>query len=215
MFGRKTRTLPGDGPRMSADVTQFMEKLGLSEDEIAEMAAPKSPLQRAIDDSEAQLERFVAQSNAAWSEQVGCQISLWPYRMLPDRCWSEETLGLRHRTTLMEILGLLPAQPWNILLLAMDQSTADALELPLHPPMLTETETESTDTAIRFLLQELEQLDRLLMTPTPAGVQTAHDPLGSARSDATTRIMAMARPIAGAAVGEAAVRTSRARFFSD
>ena len=215
MFGRKSRTLPGDGPRMSADVTQFMAKLGLSEDEIAEMAAPKSPLQRAIDDSEEQLERFVARSNAVWSEQLGTTVNLWPYRMLPARCWSEETLGARHRTTLMEVLGLLPAQPWNIVLLAMDESTASALQLPLHPPMLGDTEAEGTDTAIHFLLQELDQLDRLLMAPTPAGMTAANDALVTARTEAVTRIMAMARPIAGAAVGEHAVLISRQTFFGD
>lgn len=238
MFGKKRRDLlaaPADQPRMSASVTEFMERLGLSEEEIAEMANPISEQQRLISESETALASFVKQTNTYWSQQTGTVIDLQPRHMLPTSCW--DALDTQDSAVLIDVLGLLPAQPWNILLLAMNDETAKLVGVGRHhaPP------SDEHDTAVTLaqltIAEEIQRVKREQGASAPASVfnpalldPSVADPppLQVSQADvdraadfdmlknaAIGRIMALARPVAAAAHGQAVVDHSRATFFRD
>lgn len=238
MFGKKKRALlaePTDQPRMSASVTEFMEKLGLSDEDIAEMANPISDQQRRIDESEAALASFVKQTNAYWSQTTGALIDLQPRHMLPTSCW--DFLDTQDTTLFMDVLGLLPAQPWNIVLLAMNDETARLVGVGRHHVAPSDEHLTAINLAQLTIAEELDQvkqkqgatlqpsvfnpalLDPTVDDPPPlqvtdADVARAAD-FDSIKNAATARIMAMARPVAAAALGQAVVDQSRSIFFHD
>lgn len=204
MFGKKKQALLADysdQPRLSPNVTEFMEKLGLSDDEIAEMAHPVSDVQRKIDESETTLARFVTDTNAKWSQNTGSVIDLQPYRMLPESCW--DSLDMQHELLLKDALALLPAQPWNIILLAMDSQTAMLTGAGRFPTTSTEEGRMAINVASLSIVDELDRIQR-----TEAASDTA-------RAAAAARIIAMARRVASASLGTEVVDQSRQRFFGD
>lgn len=216
MFGKKKRALllaePWDQPRMSDNVTQFMEKLGLSDDEIAEMSNPINDLQRTIAASNAALATFVMETNASWSKQLGAVIELQPYAMLPATCW--DALDTPHQTLLMDVVGLIPTQPWNNILLAMNDETANLVGVGRYPTGLSEEATTAAGIANLSITEELElvkkQQGAIIDTP---GHETAE--VKQVRRGAAARIIALARPVASASLGQDAVDHSRATFFGD
>ncbi len=216
MFGKKKQALLADRPdqpRMSANVTEFMEKLGLSGDEIAEMANPISDQQRRIEESETTLATFVMQTNAMWSERMGAIIDLQPKHMLPTTCW--DSLDTPDRTLLMDVLGLLPAQPWNIVLLAANDETAALLGVGRHPRSLSEEERTANNLASLTIAEELEIAKRkqgATLDPSRSDLAEVAD---QAPDAATARIIALARPVASASLGQDVVDHSRSTFFGD
>ncbi len=216
MFGNRKQALLADRPdqpRMSTNVTDFMEKLGLSDDQIAEMANPMSDQQRRLDESEATLATFVMQTNAMWSERMGAIIDLQPRHMLPTSCW--DSLDTPDRTLLMDVLGLLPAQPWNTVLLAANDETAALLGVGRHPRSLSEEEQTANKLASLTIAEELESVKRQQgATLDPSRLDPAEVP-DEIRNTAVVRIIAIARPVASAVLGQDVVDHSRSTFFGD
>lgn len=217
MFGKKKRSLlladTSDQPRMSDNVTQFMERLGLSDDEIAEMASPVSDLQRTIAESDAALAAFVMETNAAWSKQLGTLVDLQPYAMLPASCW--DALDTAHQTLLMDVVGLIPTQPWNNILLAMNDETATLVGVGRYPTGLSDEATTAAGIANLSITEELElvKTQQSALVDTSGQVETAD--VAQACGAASARIIALARPVASASLGQDLVDHSRATFFGD
>lgn len=187
---------------MSDNVAQFMEKLGLSDEEIADMAAtaanPDHSLQRMMDESADTLAAFVRDTNASWSARLDTVVDLQPYQMIPSTIW--ESMAGAQKTALSEVLGLLPTQPWNILLLAMDERTASLVGVDRYPGALSEEAQAAINVARLSILEELDKARGLDET---------------ARNAAAARIIAMARTVASATLGQDVVDRSRAVFFGD
>ena len=183
---------------MSASVAQFMEKLGLSDDEIAEMARaasdPGNALKQRIASADATLATFVCETNAAWSTRLGTLVELQSYCMIPRSVWT--SFPEIEQDVLMDSMGLLPSQPWNSLLLAMTDHTAQAVGVSRHPA----SETAAASDVVRLAIQEEFERIRLGTTDTSA---------------AAARIIAMARTTAAHTLGQDAVDRSRSLFFND
>ena len=127
--------------------------------------------------------------------------------MIPERCWEGE-----HREALVELLDCLPNQPWNILPLADDATTAETLGIIQHPGGAS---LHAVDAANSFLSDILSIMQR---TCAQSPFSTDHidsDAIGAAREQARTHIEALARHIAGVVIGTAAVAQARARFYGD
>jgi len=190
---------------MSSNVTQFMEKLGLSDEEIADMAssaAAVDEVQVKLDESEATLGAFVTATNAAWSQQTGTDVELQPYHMLPAVCW--ELPDKQDRAVLIEVMGLLPASPWNIVLLAMNDETVAITGAGRFPMAVSEEAVTATSLAKITIAEELDLIK---------GYQGADN--AEIRDAAVARIIALARPVGAAMLGQDVVDHSRRTFFSD
>lgn len=207
MFGkRKQEKLDeyANRPLMSSNVTQFMEKLGLSDEEIADMANPSGtvdPVQIKADEADAALGAFVNQTNAAWAQQTGTAVELQPYHLLPAVCWDFD--DKQDHDLLVEVMGLLPSNPWNIVLLAMNDETATLTGAGRFPSIVREEAVTATSLAKISIAEELQQLKRF------------EQPNTEARDAAVARIIAMARPVGSAMLGEDVVDHSRRTFFGD
>lgn len=201
MFGKRKQAAAAawDEPVMSDNVAQFMEKLGLSDEEIAEMARaasdPGSDLQRRIADAEDALATFVRTTNASWSASLGTVVELEPYCMIPRSVWT--SFPQLEQEVLTETLGLLPSQPWNILLLAGSDHTATSVGVP-HAP--SPSDSSGAIDVVRLAISE--EFDALRNGTTDSDAAAA-------------RIIAMARTTAAQSLGQDAVDRSRSLFFSD
>lgn len=211
MFGKRKQAKLDEyanRPLMSSNVTEFMEKLGLSEEEIAEMAKPASTIdevQAKIDEGNVALDIFVGQAKATWSNHTSRLVDLQPFHMLPLSLWND--LDKHDRALLVEVIGLVPANPWNIVLLAADEETATLTGASRFPLSLSEEAAVAIEMAKLTITAELEAIKTVDQTQVDAFVTT--------RDAAAARIIALARPIGAAALGDAAVDHSRATFFGD
>jgi len=209
MFGKKKQAKLDEianRPLMSSDVTEFMEKLGLSEEEIADMANPVSAIdevQVKADESEAALGAFVTETNAAWSKQTGALVDLQPYLMLPAVCW--ELPDKQDHALLVEVMGLLPASPWNVVLLAADNETAAITGAARMPTDVSDEAVAATSLAKITIAEELEMLKN----------QSQDAAFAANRDGAAARIVALARPVGAAMLGQEVVDHSRTTFFGD
>ena len=208
MFGkRKQERLDeiANRPLMSSNVTDFMEKLGLSDEEIADMANTATSVdevQSKVDEGEAALSQFVTTTNGAWSQQAGTIVDLQPYSMLPAVCWD---LPDKHdHAVLVEAMGLLPTNPWNIVLLAMNDETAAITGAGRFPLTVRDEAVTVTSLAKISIAEEVELVKRQHGTDN-----------GQARDAAVARIIAMARPVGAAMLGQDVVDHSRRTFFGD
>lgn len=211
MFGkRKQEKLEelANRPLMSSNVTQFMEKLGLSEEEIADMATPAvtvDEVQVKMDEGTQALNAFVNQARATWADHTSHLVNLEPFQMLPASLWMQ--LDKHDRTVLVEVMGLVPAHPWNIVLLAADEQTAvltGAARLPM---------TQSEEAAVAIDMARLsitDEIDRVKKCD-----RNQLDEFVATRDAAAARIITLARTIGSAVLGQDAVDHSRATFFAD
>jgi len=155
----------------------------------------------------AELHDFMNGLNDSWSKQTDTPIDLQPFYMIPERCWEGE-----HQQVLVEVLGLAPAQPWNVLPLAADAATAAATGVAMHPG------TRAVDhraVATTLIAEAVETMQKSFERATFAADTVDTAALDSARAQAAADITAIAGRMAGPIIGTAAVDTARSTFFND
>jgi len=186
----------------------------ISDDDIAllelgalEFAAPLSPIEAALTDDRAALDTTMQRLTDSLTEQLGTQVRLQPFAMIPERCWEGE-----HREALVELLGCLPNQTWNILPLAGDAATADALGIIQHPGGAS---LHAVDAANSFLTDILSKMHQSCAAAAFSADRIDGDALGAARDQARGQIEGLARHMAGVVIGTEAVTDARSRFFGD
>ncbi len=96
--------------------------LDLSSLAFDQLTSPLSAAETKMAGHRSDLDDFMGRLNTSWSERAGTNAALQPYFMIPERCWEGD-----HLEALVEVLGLTPAQPWNVLPLAGDTATADTI----------------------------------------------------------------------------------------
>jgi len=171
------------------------------------MAPSARDLQDKIDESEHDLTSFMDELNATWVDRLGPATQLRPFFMLPTRCWDTE-----HQRVLIEILGLTPAQHWNVLPLASDGGGTGGLDLAPHPGGVT---TDVIEIASGLIDETITDMEVAFERAAFSGDTVDSEALGTARELARAEIVALARRIASSVVGDEAVDHSRALFFDD
>lgn len=183
---------------------RLLDVVSLSLDD---MPSPLTAAESAMAEHRALLDDFIVQLNTAWTARLGAPTSLSPYFLVPERCWEGQ-----HCDALVEILGLAPAQPWNVIPLPCDSATATALDLPIHPG------TDSLDIvqlAMPMIDDAIGKMQARFEQASFSGDTVDTAALDAARVDASKEIQALAAKLGAGALGEAAVRTARTTFFGD
>lgn len=184
-----------------------MALLDLSSIAFDQLTNPLSPAEQKMVEDTSTLNGYLVRLNESYSAQAGQPVDLQPYFMIPERCWSDE-----HQQVLVDVLGLTPAQPWNVLPLAGDAPTAMAIGLTPHPgPRGLDTRQLANDLisdAVDKMRASFEQATFGSETVDTAALETA-------QTQATADIKAIARRMAGPIVGAQAVDHARATFFGD
>ena len=155
----------------------------------------------------AELQDFMSRLDAAWSERTGTPVELQPFYMIPERCWEGE-----HQQVLVEVLGLAPAQPWNVLALAGNAATAAAIGVGNHPGAKA---LDHRAMATTLITEAVDTMHKTFERATFAADTVDTSALDAARSQAAADIKAIARRMAGTIVGTDAVDHARATFFND
>lgn len=182
--------------------------LGLLDlDAVVQLPPPLTGIEATLAEHRAVLDDFMGRLTTAWEKRIGGSVELQPHFMIPERCWEGE-----HREVLVEILGLAPAQPWNVLPLACDASTATRTGAATHPGPESH---ESTRVASNFIGEAIGKMQSSFEAATFGGDTVDAEALAHARAAATQEIVSLARHMAGAVLSKEAVAHSRATFFGD
>jgi len=181
--------------------------LDLSSIAFEQQASRLSAIDTILTENRTALAGYMDRLNAAWSEQTQSPVDLQPYYMIPERCWEGE-----HQQTLVEVLGLAPAQPWNVLPLAADPATAASTGVASHPGPRA---LDHRAMAASLIADAVEAMHKAVEQATFATDAVDTAALDSARLHAANEIKGLARRIAGATVGNEVVDRTRATFFND
>lgn len=181
--------------------------LDLSSLAFDQLTNPLSPAEQKMGEDRSALDDFLKRLNDSYTAQAGQPVNLEPYFMIPERCWSDD-----HRQLLVDVLGLTPAQPWNILPLAGDASTATKLGVAPHPgPRGLDTRQLASD----LIGDALDTMQASFEQATFGSDTVDTAALESAKTQAATEIKTIARRMAGPIVSTQAVDHARVIFFGD
>ncbi len=181
--------------------------LDLSSIAFEQQTSRLSAIDAVMAENRAALTDFMSRLNSAWSAHAATAVDLQPYYMIPERCWEGD-----HQQVLVEVLGLAPAQPWNVLPLAGGPATEAATGVARHPGARALDHRAMATSLIAEAVDTMHETFEKATFATDA-VDTAA--LDAARAQAATEIKGVARRIAGATVGVETVVHARATFFND
>lgn len=150
---------------------------------------------------------FMQRLNQAWAERSATPTSFEAFFMIPSRCWDSP-----YRTDLVEVLGLTPAQPWNVLPLAVDDAVAQRTGIAVHPGVESH---EGSSIAATVITDAIEGMHASFERATFGSDDVDADALTAARAQAKADIMALARRTAQGVLGADVVDHARATFFRD
>lgn len=172
-----------------------------------EFAPPLSPLDTKLAEGRDELATTMDQLREQLSARLATPVDLEPYLMLPERCWEGQ-----HREALIELLGLTPTQTWNLLPLAGNPQTAQALGIIEHP---RGAPLHAIDAALSFLDDIITKMQSRCEAATFSHDGIDGEALEAAREQARSQVRGLARHIAGASIGTEVVSHTRATFFGD
>lgn len=156
-------------------------------------------------ENRAALADFMSRLNNAWSAHAVSPVDLQPYFMLPERCWEGD-----HQEVLVEVLGLAPAQPWNVIPLAADSATEAIVGVGRHPGSRALDHRAMATSLIAETVGTMHKTVEQAAFAKDAVDTSAFD---AARLQAANEIKGIARRIAGATVGVEVIDHARATFF--
>lgn len=210
LFGRERRNKRASDAETHASsdaapesATQVLDKFGAGD------------LSHKVGQADAALEAFVVGKNEQWSERVGAAVELRPYSMIAASCWEAQQLGEIYRTSLIGFLGLIPTQPWNVILLAADEQTSSVLQIARYPLVSSEAEMEASAAARRMMIDSLDRLKAAAVASPAHASPEAVRHFTVIRDQVSERIVLSARSFASASLGAPVVDRSRAMFFGD
>lgn len=105
----------------------FLLDLGMSPDDEANLVPNAASIDARIRSGQAALEARTMNALVKARTRFP-DAALRPFFLIPDPCWNGE-----HGTFMMTSLDLYPFDDWNVMFLAADDASADALEIAAHP----------------------------------------------------------------------------------
>lgn len=147
------------------------------------------PSQQDIDErlarGRAALDRRIEVLHQNLAAQIGPEIRMRPFWLIPESCWQGETGAF-----LLKFLDFNPYDNWNVAFLPADQLTSAIMDTPLHPggeiPVFA-------DTARTFIA---ECNSRVAQAASKAGQSGEFRLVTAARTEARNMIMALAMTFA-------------------
>jgi hypothetical protein len=147
------------------------------------------PSQQDIDErlakGRADLDRRVEVLHQNLAAQIGPEIRMLPFWLIPESCWKGETGAF-----LLKFLDFSPYENWNIAFLPADQLTSAIIGAPLHPG----AEIPVFADAAKKLIAECDR--RVARAATIARQTGEFNVVTTAKIDAKNMIMALAMTFA-------------------
>jgi hypothetical protein len=106
----------------------FLEALGIAPDGPENVVPSQSDIDERLAKGRADLDRRLEVLHKNLTAQVGPEIRMRPFWLIPESCWQEETGAF-----ILRFLNFNPYDNWNIAFLPADQLTSLIMNAPLHP----------------------------------------------------------------------------------
>ena len=106
----------------------FLEAVGIAPDGPENVIPSHSDIDERLARGRADLDRRVEVLHKNLRAQIGSEITMRPFWLIPESCWHGETGAF-----LLTFLDFNPYDNWNIAFLPADQLTSLITDTPLHP----------------------------------------------------------------------------------
>jgi hypothetical protein len=163
----------------------FLEALGIAPDGPENVIPSQNDIDERLAKGRAALDRRVEEIHKNLRAQIGPEIKMRPFWLIPESCWQGRTGAF-----LLKFLDFNPYHNWNIAFLPADQLTSVIMDAPLHPgaeiPVFA-------DAAKKFIAG---CDDRQAQATMKAGQTGELHLVTAARTDAQKKIMALAMTFA-------------------
>jgi hypothetical protein len=163
----------------------FLEALGIAPDGPENVIPSKNDIDERLAKGRADLDRRIEVLHKNLAAQVGPEIKMRPFWLIPESCWQGRTGAF-----LLQFLDFNPYDNWNIAFLPADQLTSLIMNAPLHP----DTEIPAFAAAGKELIAECDS--RMAQATVKAGQTGEFQLVTAARTDAQSRIVALAMTFA-------------------
>jgi hypothetical protein len=164
----------------------FLKALGIAPDGPENVIPSQNDIDERLAKGRADLDRRIEVLHKNLAGQIGPEIRMRPFWLIPESCWQEETGDF-----LLKFLDFNPYDNWNIAFLPADQMTSLIMDAPLHP----DAEIPAFATAGKKLIAEC--VSRLAQATMKAGQTGEFQLVTAAKTDAQNMIMALAMTFAG------------------
>jgi hypothetical protein len=180
-FGKRgSQPQPGQ-PAIGKEHFGFLEAPGIAPDGPENVIPSGSDIDERLARGRADLDRRTETVHKNLAAQIGPEIRLRPFWLIPESCWQGRTGAF-----LLNFLDFNPYDNWNIAFLPADQLTSLIMDTPLHPY----AEIPAFAAAAR---QFIAECDTRLAQATMKAQQTGDFELvTAARTEAKQMIVALA-----------------------
>jgi hypothetical protein len=196
IFGERERSMAGPfGKRggesrpvqhvIGKEHHHFLKATGIDPDGPENVIPSQHDIDERLAKGRAALDRRLEEVHKNLAAQVGPEIRMRPFLLIPESCWQG-----RADTFLMKFLDFSPYDSWNVAFLPADQLTSMIMDAPLHPgaeiPVFA-------DAAGKFIA---ECDSRVAQATAKAGQTGELQLVTAARAEATNMIKALAMTFA-------------------
>jgi hypothetical protein len=106
----------------------FLEALGIAPNGPENVIPSQNDIDERLAKGRADLDRRIEVLHKNLAAQIGPEIRMRPFWLIPESCWQGETGAF-----LLRFLDFNPYDNWNIAFLPADQLTSLIMDAPLHP----------------------------------------------------------------------------------
>jgi hypothetical protein len=163
----------------------FLKALGIAPDGPENVIPSQNDIDERLAKGRADLDRRAEVLHKNLAAQIGPEITLRPFWLIPESCWQGETGAF-----LLKFLDLNPYDDWNIAFLPADQLTSLIMDTPLHP----NAEIPAFAAAGKTFIAECN--GRLAQATVKARQTGEFQLVTAAKADAKNMIMALAMTFA-------------------
>jgi hypothetical protein len=163
----------------------FLEALGIAPDGPENVIPSQNDIDERLAKGRADLDRRIEMLHKNLAAQIGPEIRMRPFWLIPESCWQGET-----GVFLLKFLDFNPYDNWNIAFLPADQLTSLIMDAPLHP----DAEIPVFAAAGKKLIAECAS--RVAQATMKAGQTGEFQRVTAAKTDAQKMIVALAMTFA-------------------
>ena len=179
IFGKRVQHIIGN------EHHHLLKAVGIDPDGPENVIPSQQDIDERLAKGRADLDRRVDVLHKNLTAQIGPEIKMLPFWLIPESCWQGETGAF-----LLKFLDFSPYENWNIAFLPADQLTSAIIGAPLHPgaeiPVFA-------DAAKKFIAE----CDRRVARAATIARQTGEfNVVTAAKNDAKNMIMALAMTFA-------------------
>lgn len=184
-FGKRGSPPPSVQHAIGKEHFGFLEALGIAPDGPENVIPSQTDIDERLARGRADLDRRIEVVHKNLAAQVGPEIKMRPFWLIPESCWQGETGAF-----LLRFLDFNPYDDWNIAFLPADHLTSLIMNAPLHPG----AEIPAFAAAGKKFIADCAS--RVAQATIKAGRTGEFQLVTAARTDGQKMIMALAKTFA-------------------